>query len=231
MGTRACPFYWNTGAACSNGKASWVGQYGFSWSRLDQELNQNHRPVILGMHRKGNVNDTHWVVVTSGQGSDPSNYFINDPWFLGGANMMLSTRSPKYDFDYISVYSGQPACGNAPSPVLRASSVQSPVLRTSTAVVTGTALIYSMTEITMTVQLIAQSNTGNITEMMVWTDANPTQTWQSFATLVMLPVSDNVYARFRDEYGNESDPQSDTVYPVYTPSTPLNDLFLPFIWR
>jgi len=231
MGTSACPFNWGTAASYTNRKATWVGQYGFSWSRLDQELNQNHRPVILGMHKRGNPNDTHWVVVVSGQGNDPANYYINDPWFVGGANMKLSARTRSYDLDWISVYSGQPSCTGmflaTPGP---STISQSPELE-STSIVTGTALIYSITEVTMTVQLIAQSSVGNVAEMLVWTDTLPNTTWQPFESLVSLPVSDNIYARFRDEFGNVSEVYMDTVYPIYTPRNPPIELYLPVLLK
>ena len=110
MGTSACPFYWSVGASCSNGQASWVNRYAFSWARLDQELNQNGRPVILGMHRGNNIYDTHWVLVTNGHGSNASDYLIHDPWPLDGAdtNLNIYTRQ-NYVFDWISVYDGQSA--------------------------------------------------------------------------------------------------------------------------
>ena len=88
-----------------------------------------------------------------------------------------------------------------------------------------------MTEITMTVQLIAQSSAGNITEMLVWTDTLPNTTWQPFESLVFLPVSDNIYARFRDEFGNVSEVYTDTLYPVYTPRNPPMEIFLPLILK
>jgi hypothetical protein len=242
MGASACPFYWGTGASCTNGKATWVSQYEFSWSRLEQELNQNHRPVILGMCKKGTCqfdhdNDpnthaqTHWVVVISGQGSDPANYSIHDPWFLGGENMKLSARTRTYDLDQLSVYSGQPSCSSTSSITLRPRAVSQPILPASSSIVTGTALIYSITEVTMTVQLIAQSSAGNITEMLVWTDEITNPTWQPFSTLIELPVSDHVYAHFRDEFGNESGQTSDTIYPINTPPNPLFDIFLPIILK
>jgi hypothetical protein len=232
MGTSACPFYWGTGASCTNGKATWVGQYDFSWSHLDQELNQNHRPVLLGMAQKGKPQNTHWIVVVSGQGSDAANYTVHDPWFLGGANMKLSTRLQKYDFVRLSVYNGQPSCSGSLSATFYPNKIApAPIRLAPSSVVSGTALIYSMTEVTMTVQLIAHSTAGNVTDMLVWTDDTPNSTWQPFATLISLPVSDNVNARFRDEFGNVSDTQSDTVYPVYTPVNPPINLFLPMIVR
>ncbi len=108
MGNYACPFYWSTAASCSSGHATWVNRYQFSWARLDQELNQNGRPVILGMHRSSNIYDTHWVLVTSGRGSIAGDYLIHDPWPLDGAdtNLTVYTRQ-NYVFDWLSVYGGQ----------------------------------------------------------------------------------------------------------------------------
>ena len=249
MGTSACPFSWSAGASCTNGKATWVNRYGFSWSRLDQELNQNNRPVILGMHRKGNSSLTHWVLVVSGQGSAPANYSMHDPWFLGGANMKLSTRTQDYDLDWLAVYNGQPVCGTATSATLSPGAIKpQPALFTadspsqstqltisegnglaSSSIVSGTALIYSMTEVTMTVQLVAQSSAGNVTEMLIWTDSMTNTTWQPFTSLVWLPVSDSVYARFRDEFDNVSEVQSDTIHPVASPPNRPFEVFLPLI--
>ncbi len=218
LGNSACPFTWGTGASCTNGKATYIGKYAFSWSHLDQELNQNHRPVILGMHRIGNREKTHWVVVLSGQGSSPVDYTIHDPLFLGGANTKLDARSPGYDFDWISVYNGTPA-PNVPRANSRTISPESSALVPNT-IVNGTAMVYSITAETMTVQLIAQSTASDISEMMIWTDANPDSTWQPFSSLVTLPVSDNVYARFRDKMGNESETTSDSIHPISSPPEP-----------
>ncbi len=111
MGTSACPFYWSVGAACSDNKAQYVGQYPFDWSRLDQELNQNGRPVILGMHKSSNASATHWVLVTGGSGSEPGNYITHDPWPLSGQNTSLATLARNgWVFDTLSVYDGQPQC-------------------------------------------------------------------------------------------------------------------------
>lgn len=113
MGISACPFYWSVGASCAKGYATWVNRYPFSWAHLDQELNQNRRPVILGMHRRSNRDDTHWVLVTSGHGSTASDYLIHDPWPLDGANTNLSVyERQNYIFEWLSVYDGQPAAFN-----------------------------------------------------------------------------------------------------------------------
>jgi hypothetical protein len=236
MGNSACPFAWGAGASCTNGLATYLGQSAFSWSRLDQELNQNHRPVILGTHKASNPQNTHWVVVVEGHGSNASDYYINDPWFpppQGGAHIKLSTMAIRNAvFDWLSVYSGQPNPISSSSAIVRPSPNRPNILSPSQVLtVTGAATIYTMTDVTMTVQLLAQSSAGNITDMMVWTDTTPSNTWQPFASLIFLPVSDNVYARFRDEFGNVSDPSSDTTYPVKSPVSPPAQIFLPLITR
>ena len=257
MGTSACPFNWSVGASCTNGKATSPIHYNFSYRRLDNELNQNNRPVILGMYKNGNPQDTHWVLVTSGQGNDPANYVMHDPWPEDGANLPLSIRAiDNYVFNRIVVYSGQPECTNL--------SILSPYNQVTEAVpvvfeeqpssqnshaetfdtsnmvlsseVTGTVRLYRMTEVTMTLRLTATSTLGEVTEMQVWTDANPNPVWQPFANFVWLPwfpEYDTMYVRFRDEFGNTSDITTDTIHPVYSPppEPELKEVFLPIILR
>lgn len=203
---------------------------------------------MLGMHRSDNPNDTHWVLVTEGQGDDAANYIMHDPWFLGGLNMRLSVRASQgYVFDWISIYSGTPACSNIvvksqnpfPKTIVPVSfsktgtetetlSNASPFHNLSA--VNGSVFVYHMTEITMTLTLTATSSTGNITEMQVWTDNNPNPDWQPFAQFVWLPVSDIVHVRFRDNLGNVSDDYSDTIFPIYSPPPETDSmLFLPLV--
>jgi hypothetical protein len=87
----------------------------------------------------------------------------------------------------------------------------------SPSVVSGTVWVYRMTETTMTIQLAASSSAGRITDMQVWTDSNPNPLWQPFVPFVWLPVSDVVYARFRDEFGNVSSDYTDTIHPINSP--------------
>ena len=76
----------------------WVHLVQTEVQTMNTELNQNQRPVILWMKRRDNPNDTHWVFIVSGSGSDPTDYLIHDPWFVGGAYMNLSSRARNYDF-------------------------------------------------------------------------------------------------------------------------------------
>ncbi len=249
MGAQACPFYWCTGAACSQGQAQYVGRYDFSWSRLERELNQNERPVILGMH-KGIY--THWVVVLNGSGSSRANYTIHDPWPVHGANMKLNAYNA-WSLDRLAVYDGDPDCGSLttvttepvsfhPQPVVTVTNIEAAAQcktltvadarsLASSSVVTGSAWLYRMTDVTMTVQLIADSEAGNVTEMLVWTDSMTETTWQPFATFVYLPVSDEIYARFRDEAENISATGADTLYPDGSPADAPFEVFLPLVFR
>lgn len=245
MGTSACPFYWGVGAACSQGQAQFVAKYGFTWNRLQTELNQYHRPVILGMH-KGN--NTHWVVVISGSGTNPANYVIHDPWPVNGANMHLNSYSA-WSFDSIAVYAGDTACQHLAGEVVEnmgkeAVAISSlkdnwagsqSVITTDEALnlrasgtVTGTVDLYRMTAVTMTLQLSASESA---TEMLIWTDETTQASWQPLAEFVYLPVGETIYARFRDGAGNMSDLDSDTRYPVSSPPIELHHIYLPVVVR
>lgn len=259
MNTSACPYAWATGATCSQGKAKWVSRPNFSWATLEQQLNQNHRPILLGMCKKETCQfdydddpethaQTHWVVVFSGQGSDPRNYRIHDPDFKCGASILLSTRSGDWEFAWIGIYEGvipcssltalTPPCVNRganPQPVQFNSGQStndaflSPTLPSSS-VVSGTVWIYTRTELTMTVEITAASSVGNITDMLIWSETMTNTKWQSFAPFVWLPVSNMVYASFRDNLGNVTDVYSDTINPVGPPNAPLQ-VFLPLVRR
>jgi hypothetical protein len=228
MWTQACPFYWATGASCSEDNAQWVTKYPFSWDRLERELNDSDRPVILGMSGQ----TTHWVLVLDGSGDDPANYTIHDPWPINGARMKLDAYRD-WSFDTIAVYDGEPVCEvgaalsvdqGAPRPEigLTATSGASHAQQlAASSVFTGSVWLYRMTDVTMTVQLIADSQEGKVDEMRVWTDATAEPTaWQPFATFVELLASDEIHARFRDEAGNVSDVVSDVRYPVGGPGQP-----------
>lgn len=257
MNTSACPYAWDIGANCSQGTTRWVSRLDFkgnNWNTLntlDQQINQYHRPVILGMHRKGNPDDTHWVVVLSGQGDNPENYRVHDPGIKCGANVSLSIpRFQDYDFDYLGIYEGQVPCsslltltppcisrGANPQPVVTSTMslnipLYSPIMA-SPSVISGTVWLYTMTELTMTVEITATSSTGTITEMLIWSDSMPNTTWQPFTPFVWLPVSEFVYAQFRDNLGNVTGVYSDTIYPQPGPPTasvPLR-VFLPLVIR
>ncbi|HRW98085.1 MAG TPA: hypothetical protein P5280_01275 [Cyclobacteriaceae bacterium] len=256
MNTSACPFNWVSGADCSNGKASNPRRdKSFSYQRLDQELNQNHRPIILQMCRpKGACNwegpITHWVLVVGGQGANPVDYTIWDPWFECGQNMRLNSRSETWDFVGMAVYDGTPTCGfstevpscaRSISPVplpsvanatIAEQNMATPPGLTASSNISGTAVLYRTTNITMTVHLTAQSSAGNVTDMLIWSDTISNTTWQPFSPYVWLPLSDFVYAQFRDDKGNISAVVSDTPNPSAPPVAPDPDrVYLPLATR
>ncbi|MGB2762543.1 MAG: hypothetical protein WBC21_03310 [Minisyncoccales bacterium] len=76
LGNYACPLYWSVAAnSCSQSKATYVGAWSFSYNKLYSMLSASRPPILRLV--KGN---SHYVVVTSGSGTNPSNYWINDPW-------------------------------------------------------------------------------------------------------------------------------------------------------
>lgn len=92
-----------------------------------------------------------------------------------------------------------------------------------------------MDETAVTFQLTAASSAGDVTDMKVWTDSNPTSEWQPFDTLAWLPwqPQDQVHALFRDEAGNISEESSDTISAPYTPlpAQPTFFSFLPIVCK
>lgn len=250
MGAYACPFYWGTGANCTGNEAQYVTRYAFSWSRLSTELNQNRRPVILGMSRG---NETHWVLVVSGSGSSRANYRIHDPWPLNGANTSLNVFS-NWSLNYITVYNdiGNRGCNlvlgeepaappSLPQPVMAALDLGSvaeneriPVeaigeLAASSAV-TGTVYLYQVTDNgTMILQLDAESSAGSVTDMLIWTDDMTQASWQPYAPFAYLPTSEVFYVRFRDDQGNASGVTDDTLYPPNSPPFEPFEVFLPAV--
>jgi len=224
MDKLACPFDWKKGADCSNGKVGWKDQNRVSWndanpaeswSHLEREINQNHRPGILGMCKKGTCGTknevTHWIVVHTGRGTDPEYYLIHDPWYKCGANIPLAVRSEDWNFVGMSVYTGTVQCssltGLTPPCMNRGANPQpvqfSPPLSTNANTrslfvdsialpgsnISGTVWIYTRTELTMTIEITAASSVGNITDMVIWSDTISNTHWQPFTPFVWLPAS------------------------------------------
>lgn len=250
MGSRACPFYWGVGSSCSNSKATYVGQYGFSWNRLDQEVNKNRRPVILGMSRGSS---THWIVVVKGSGNNATNYTINDPAFRGGAGAKLSEPlSRGWVPRWISVYNGKSPCDllavsvddsaneGFPATTVTTDDLNLPSLQPLSADVIssetdtpGSVLVYQTTEMTMTLELDAPGKVDETTEMAIWTDAITETTWQPFNPYVELPISEEIFVRFRDENGTISEDMNTTLYPTNSPpnTNSKKEVYLPLVIR
>ncbi len=239
--TQACPFDWETAASCSAGEAEFVARSDFNdgsgWQRLDRELNQNHRPVLLGMHRTGDVNKAHWVLVISGHGADPGTYLVNDPWPLDGANTNLSVLSSNgWVPDTLSAYSGMAACTQVAGTRGETREPAATGVSDSADVVTGNVWLWHANETSLVVKVSASSSAGGVTQMQVWTDSHPAWGWEAFSefTWVRWQPGDRIHAIFRDELGNVSSETGDTLYPESTPSNVAGDYYeilLPIIVR
>lgn len=82
----------------------------------------------------------------------------------------------------------------------------------------------------MVIEVSAESSSGNVTEMLVWSDSLPNSTWQEFYPYVILPTSDWAYVQFKDEFGNLSEVVSVTTNHSAPPvaADPLS-IYLPTI--
>ena len=204
------------------------------------------------MHKGSN---SHWVVVTAGQGSNPANYTINDPWYEGGLGLKLNSRTARdWLIDYLAVYGGQPNCSLSSSNLMPGSPViPQPVKLTPSdaattarprennskspsivdpSVISGTVWVYSATDVTMTVKVSAQSSITDVTEMHIWSDSITNTAWQTYTTFSWMPVSDVVYAEFRDAVGNSSEAYSDTTVPEGPPTASFpTQTFLPVLLK
>lgn len=226
MGKYACPFTWNTGTRCANNKLSF-NWYSFSWSRLERELAKG-RLVMLLLQRSNGA--THYVVAVSGSGNSPRGYRVHDPALKQGARMRLSDVLKRRDYRIVNMrsYSGTPDCQavnvsdmNTLEPTF-ALSAMNPI--------TGSAVIYRNTEITMTFEMAAESINGDITEMLIWTDSISNTIWQPFTEYIAIPLSEQLFVQFRDDAGTVSGVISDFSDPVEGPPD-LSLVFLPLILR
>jgi len=226
MGKYACPFTWNTGTRCANNKVSF-NRYSFSWSRLERELAKG-RLVMLLLQRSNGA--THYVVAVSGSGNSARGYRVHDPALKQGTRMRLSDVLARRNYRIVNMrsYSGTPDCQvvnvsnmNTPEPTF-ALSAMNPI--------TGSAVIYRNTEITMTFEMAAESINGDVTEMLIWTDSISNTIWQPFAEYIAIPLSEQLFVQFRDNAGTVSGVISDFSDPVEGPPD-LSLVFLPLILR
>jgi hypothetical protein len=264
MDTNACGFHWGVGVNCTLEKVKYEGQFSRydingniiwtndSWVDLERQVNQYKRPVILGMQHK-TYGNTHWVVVLSGSGSDPANYVIHDPGVSNGANMRLNAYSARWNFQYITVYSGNPpACSaeaiastqldpaalspktvelTAGAEVVEQAIAPTNVNIAASSVISGAVWVYRMTDITMTIELTADTTVGSVTEALIWSDTISNTTWQSFTPYVYMPVSDYVYAMYRNEFGDQTEVYSASIFPAVGPPGTVEPtrIYLPLI--
>ena len=226
MGIYACPFTWGTGNSCANNKVT-HRSVGWSWTVLEQELAQG-RPVILTLKRTGG---SHYVVAVSGSGNTAQGYLVNDPALKQGTRVTLSAVLARRNYWVagMHLYSGTPDCQTLNSNELNV--LNNPTFTLSVAEpITGSAILYRNTEITMTLELAAQSLNGTITEMLIWTNSISNTTWQPFTEYVALPLSEQYSVQFRDDAGTVSEVISEFSDPIEGPPE-LNLIFLPLILR
>lgn len=261
MGSAACPFGWWDGVATTGGKVARVDKYSFSWQSLEREVNQNRRPAVLGMHTTQGY--THWVVVLSGSGSNPGNYVINDPGGLYGAKVRLSSLTSRgWIPDTIVIYEGQrPAnctsvansdnggtieqahdwtglgevsiedvshsVSNGISPVTWNSSLQ------QSATITGTATILMLDDTSATLELSAESDAGEISEMLISSDTFTNDVWQPFSPHIQIPAKHEIYFQFKDSAGNVSSTSTVFTVPLVDEALASIDysVYLPLILR
>lgn len=233
MGIEACPFDYWYGASVTQGKVSNTAYGGFSWERLDKELNANGRPVILGMYKGAK---THFVLATSGSGSDGKNYIVHDPAPEHGPDTNLGVYTETGWIPYrLVAYDGVPICSPKAGLVLQQGNTKTVGINSSgehillknvhntgesSAMVTGSVATYHINLDTVVVRPLAASSAGRVSKMKVWTDSTTSPEWQPLNTLAWIPWmggDEQVYAQFRDELGNESEVYSDSMWPVTGP--------------
>jgi hypothetical protein len=234
LGAAACHLQWGKAPDCSGGKVSWGRSSwpAFSWSALEAELRQG-RPAILQLNLIKDPSQLHFVVAVSGSGTRAQDYVVNDPGMKGGATVPLSAvlaRGYKPPTS-MRLYAGQRNCPQSVAGIMPAAipKLQAP---SPTAVdgVTGTVVLFRNTDDRMTLELAAQSLAGEVSQMRVWSDANPDETWQTFAPFVELPLSERFYVQFRDTEGNETGVISEGFNPAGSPpeGTPY-EVMLPMV--
>ncbi|MBD3216364.1 MAG: hypothetical protein GF311_27370 [Candidatus Lokiarchaeota archaeon] len=100
----------------------------------------------------------------------------------------------------------------------------------STQPVTGSIVPYRNTELTMTLELEAQSLEGDVEELLIWTDSISNTIWQPFTEYVALPLSEEYFVQFRDDADSVSDVITAYSDPLASPPE-LRVIFLPLILR
>ncbi|EFO79810.1 Peptidase M23 [Oscillochloris trichoides DG-6] len=236
MGKAACPMNWATAINYTQGKVGTVTRLNsFSWAQLEAELKKG--PVILELTRSCDGVCNHFVVAVGGSGTNSNNYLVNDPGVLKGERMSLSAVLTRrsYRLTGMRIYTPGPNAqpiGMASTDTLEVQQVgtpQPPVLSASE-IITGSVTLYRNTETMMTLELAAVSSAGAVTEMRIWTDNIPNETWQPYSNYVELPLSERVYVEFRDAVGNVSGVVQETNGPEYG-SPEIWPVFLPVVIR
>jgi hypothetical protein len=226
MGKYACPFTWGTGNWCASNKVS-QRSVSFSWSVLEHELS-NGRPVMLRLTRPGGA---HYVVAVSGSGRSAQGYLVNDPALKQGKRVRLSAVLARRNYTPkgMHLYAGTPDCQMINDNGMSGLD-QTVYDLSSTQPVTGSIVPYRNTELTMTLELEAQSLEGDVEELLIWTDSISNTIWQPFTEYVALPLSEEYFVQFRDDADSVSDVITAYSDPLASPPE-LRVIFLPLILR
>jgi len=213
-------------------------------NRIDTALNIDKTPVILGLINPSN-DFTHYVLVVSGHGTDVDNYRIHDPGTRCGATINLNEYTDDYNFDWLIIYfpfincrSLTPLIPECTSKIANAvpvdfGTMNNDTIKPKTDILTTFSAeiqIFTFKDHNMYVSLEASSESGDITNMLIWSDTQPNTNWQAFSSLAYLPKSEFVYAQFMDDKGNVSEIASSTIYPN-NPAGLNYQLLLPVIIR
>ncbi len=232
LGNVACPLVWGSQIikSCSNNKVRFVSWPAFSYQSLQQELVKG--PVILQLQKSTGY--LHFIVVLGGSGTNPANYLVNDPGLRSGARVTLSSSLANfrgYSPSSMRIYTGTPA----PLPASLATREELPTLQAPTLMagetITGTLDLYRNTESEMVLELAAQSSTGAVSHMRVWTESNPSDVWQPFAQYVNVPLDSAYYVQYRDAAGNTSAVISTGIPQATAVDQPSYQVNLPSVMR
>lgn len=219
-GAGACLFQWTNRG--TQGKAVYKRSQKFSYAVLEEEL-RNNRPVILGVGKDRDNFPEHWVLVVSGEGSDPANYRVNDPWPMSealGKDRSLSNLQRIYPYLIrMAIYhpTGQTAT--------RQMAAQSPGLFAKNSFsaqdeqFSGLAAISAVdtTALTATLNLDISSSNGNVVGMQIGTQPDlQGAVWVPYesqtAILTTAALTDTFYMRFEDDTGAVSEIVSDALW-------------------
>lgn len=184
---------------------------------LDAAINIDKTPVILGLSQP-TTGYTHYVLVVSGQGANGNDYTIHDPAHICGANISLGEEYlDDWEFDWMIIYypfiscrTLTPLTPECTTELANAVPVEFGVAQNNmpntyiNASITSDMQIFTLLDNNVYISLSAESETGNVTQMLVWSDTQQNSHWQDYAPLVYLPKSEFVFARFMDDDGNVS---------------------------
>ena len=237
LGDDACYLRWGSSKipVCSAGIIQRFEKVvGDVYADLEKKLKV--APVILSLSRpcpEGTC--SHFVVVVSGQGSDPRNYWVHDPNFENGKGMRLSATLaslPGSTPDGIRVVV---LAQDTPLalPEAEASAVSQEVELTAAETVSGTVSLYRADQSGIILRLNATSAATTVTDVQITSEGVPDADWQPMTTWIIVPAAGAIQVRFRDALGNVSEPVLTGIPQVEASviEEAQPRIFLPGLWR